>query len=108
MDTLQQLQQVLTKFDAILMQPKRLLITTLLYLLGSRKESELVKILNMRWGDLTTHLKALEKHGYVKRRSVFTYRGPRTLVELTEEGFLKYRELVGELRAFLDVHRFEK
>ncbi|MEW6070649.1 MAG: transcriptional regulator, partial [Candidatus Thermoplasmatota archaeon] len=78
------------------------------YLFGSRKESELVKMLNMRWGDLTTHLKALENHGYVKRSVVFTRSGPRTLVELTEEGFLRYRELVKELRAFLDVYRFEK
>jgi len=96
------LDELLRQLDPVLMNPNRLLIVALLYLLGPRKESEVVKALGMSWGKFSTHAAMLEREGYVVRKRVFTRKGYRTFIRLTPEGRRKYRELVRALREFLE------
>ena len=95
------LDELLRKLDPVLMNPNRLLIVALLYLLGPKKESEIVKALGMSWGKFSTHIAMLEREGYVVRKQVFTRRGYRTFVKLTPEGRERYRRLIRALREFL-------
>jgi len=96
------LEDLLKRLDPVLMNPNRLLIVALLYLLGPRKGSEIVKALGMSWGKFSTHIAMLEREGYVVRKRVFTRKGYRTFIRLTEEGRRRYRELIRALRDFLD------
>ncbi|HDI00952.1 MAG TPA: ArsR family transcriptional regulator [Candidatus Bathyarchaeota archaeon] len=97
------LDELLKELDKVryLMNPNRLLIVSLLYLFGPKKESEVVKALNMPWGIFSTHVAMLEREGYVKRKRIFTRKGYRTFISLTEEGKECYRRLVYLLREFL-------
>ncbi|WP_457753352.1 transcriptional regulator [Thermococcus sp.] len=80
MDTIRQLVK-----NHVLGNPLRLGI--MLYLLPRGKVlfKELQKVLDVTPGNLDSHLKTLEKAGYVKIRKVFADR-PRTAVEITEKG----------------------
>ena len=95
------LDELLRRLDPLLMNPSRLLIMSVLYLFGPRKESDIVRALDMPWGRFSTHIAALERAGYVARKRVFTRRGYRTFVKLTPEGREAYRRLVSTLRDFL-------
>jgi len=95
------LDELLKRLDPVLMNPSRLMIMSVLYLFGPRKESEIVRALGMSWGRFSTHITALERAGYVARKRVFTRRGYRTFVKLTPEGREAYRRLVKTLREFL-------
>ncbi len=86
------------KLNPELMNAKRFLIVTTLYLFGPRTEAELAKALNLSWGDLDSHLRRLRGKGYIVERKVFTPLGPRTEVKLTEAGLREYVKLVEELR----------
>ena len=59
----------------------------MLYLLprGRALFKELLKVLEVTPGNLDSHLKALEKAGYVELYKVFADR-PRTAVRITEKG----------------------
>jgi len=96
------LEELLRELDKVLMNPNRLLIASLLFLFGPKKESEIVRALGMPWGVFSTHIKHLEREGYVVRRRVFTRRGYRTFVRLTPLGRERYRRLVEVLRALLE------
>ncbi|NJE54428.1 transcriptional regulator [Thermococcus sp. 21S9] len=74
----------LTK-NHVLGNPIRLGI--MLYLLPRRRVlfKELLEILEVTPGNLDSHLRALEKAGYVELYKVFADR-PRTAVKLTEKG----------------------
>ena len=95
------LEELLKRLDPVLMNPNRLLIMALLYLLGPKKESEVVRALGMSWGKFSTHIAMLEREGYVVRKRVLTRKGYRTFVKLTPEGREAYRRLVRALREFL-------
>ena len=95
------LDELLKRLDPVLMNPSRLMIMSVLYLFGPRKESEIVKALDMSWGRFSTHITALERAGYVARKRVFTRRGYRTFVRLTREGKERYRALLRALRELL-------
>jgi len=85
------------ELDPVLMNPKRFLIATLLYMLGPRQMAFLQKALKLKWGDLYTHLNKLEKEGYIKIIKLITAKGPITLVKLTEKGSLSYEKLLDNI-----------
>ncbi len=79
----------------------------MLYLLprGRVLFKDLLKILEITPGNLDSHLKRLEKEGYVKLRKVITDR-PRTAVEITDKGaeevgrYLRsFKNLINEVEA---------
>ncbi|HDD26721.1 MAG TPA: hypothetical protein ENF75_06535, partial [Acidilobales archaeon] len=45
--------------------------------------------------------KRLKGRGYVELKKVFTLRGPRTMVSITEKGVKEYERLVDKLRDIL-------
>ena len=91
----------LSDLDSDLMNPKRFLIATLLYVMGPRTMADLVKALGLTWGDLDSNIRRLRDRGFVELKKVLTLRGPRTVVKLTERGVEEYERLVEALRRLL-------
>ena len=92
---------VAKKLNPELMSAKRFLIITTLYLFGPKTEAELVKALNISWGDLDSNLRRLREKGYIEEKKIFTPLGPRTAIKLTNLGIQEYAKLVDELRKVL-------
>jgi len=86
------------KFDEEVLNPKRFVILSVLFLFKRMTEGELAKAAEIHWGSLSTHLNRLEKRGYIKRRKSITRRGVRTIVEITEYGYKKYCEEIEKLK----------
>ncbi len=98
----------LNDIDDDIVNVKKFAILSILYLFGSLTESDIVRILGISWGSLSTHIKKLAELGYVRLRKVITDKGPRTLVEITEEGRRKYEETYRKLRKLLELMEQEK
>jgi len=78
---------------------RKFLILTTLYLLRRTTITDLSKILKIPLSTLQDLLKRLEELGYVKvRRKVITSRGVRTIVEITDRGAEKYLDVYNKLR----------
>ncbi len=91
----------LRKFDSSLMNPKRFMIATLLYIFGPKSVGDIAKALSLSFGDVDNHLRRMRRDGYVELRKTPTLRGPRVLVKLTSEGVEEYEKLVDALKGFL-------
>ena len=87
----------LTEIEAVLFNAKRFTITTVLYIRGPQTMAQLRKATGLSWGDLDSNIRYLEKKGLVRSRKIITKEGPRTLVELTENGGEAYVSLVSKL-----------
>ncbi|AIU69340.1 ArsR family transcriptional regulator [Thermococcus eurythermalis] len=90
----------LTK-NHVLGNPIRLGIV--LYLLPRRKAlfKELLEVLEVTPGNLDSHLKALEREGYVELYKVFADR-PRTAVRITEKGVEETARYLKALKSVLE------
>jgi len=86
---------------AALFSPKRFAIASLLYLRGSMSMARLRELTGLSWGDLDSNVRFLARRGLAATRKVFTRRGVRTMVYLTEEGRRAYEELVDYLSGIL-------
>jgi len=75
----------------------------MLYLLprGRVLFKELLEVLEVTPGNLDSHLKALEREGYIKLYKVFADR-PRTAVRITEKGAKKTGKYLGALKEVLN------
>ncbi|WP_457742934.1 transcriptional regulator [Thermococcus sp.] len=84
----------------VLGNPIRLAIV--LYLLPREKAlfKELLEVLEVTPGNLDSHLKTLEKAGYVKIYKVIADR-PRTAVKITEKGAEETGRYLGALKRIL-------
>jgi len=91
--------------DPVLVNPKRLLIASILYMLGPRTMSFIQKALHIPWGPLYTHIKRMEKEGYIRVKKTITLLGPRTVIELTDKGLKAYEELLEKLNTLLEKAR---
>ncbi len=89
--------------DEDIINPKRILIMTTLFIFREVIESDLAKATGIGWGSLSTHLSRLEKKGYVKRKKAITKKGIRTVVCITEKGYKKYVEEVEKLKSILGI-----
>ena len=87
--------------DRVLLNPKRFMIATILYLRGPSTMSDLQRILDMSWGDLDSSIRRMKKEGYVESKKVITPLGPRTLVRLTRQGYERYRRLLDILEGII-------
>ncbi len=90
----------LTK-NHVLGNPIRLAI--MLYLLprGRVLFKDILDVLEITPGNLDSHLKALERAGYIKIKKVFADR-PRTAAEITEKGAEETGEYLKTLRNVLE------
>ncbi len=89
------------RLDRVLMNPKRFMIATILYLRGPTTMGDLQKVLGISWGDLDTHLRRMREEGYVGVKRSITRLGPRTVVYLTRLGVDRYRSLIEVLDSLI-------
>ena len=80
--------------DPILSNPSRLLIMTILFTFGSQYEHEIQKLSGLSWGALFSHLKTLERAGYIRKYRVLTLSGPRNMIKATSRGIEAYRNFL--------------
>ncbi|HDZ36339.1 MAG TPA: ArsR family transcriptional regulator [Thermococcus sp.] len=75
----------------------------MLYLLPREKAlfKELLEVLEITPGNLDSHLKALEREGYVELYKVFADR-PRTAVKITEKGADETAKYLKALKSVLE------
>ncbi len=92
---------ILSAADPVLFHPKRLSILSLLFAMGPLYQAELQKGCALSWGALATQLKKLETEGYIETRNVFTLKGPRNKVWITDKGRQRYNEVQATLKEFL-------
>jgi DNA-binding MarR family transcriptional regulator len=86
-----------------LMQPTRLMMMKLLHGEYSLTSVQLVKLLNIPWANYSTHVKSLEKSGYVELKDDFDENGlVRQVVVLTDIGKKEYEELYEILQEFME------
>lgn len=91
--------------DEIIHQSTRLKLTATLNALGAGEALEfgrLKAILGATDGNMTTHLAALERVGYIKISKDFVGKKPRTRIALTREGRRAFRQHVEYLKSILD------
>ena len=89
------------EIDPVLFNVKRLLIISLLVALGPLTQGDLQKKCQLTWGALTAHLKQLQNAQYIKQRHVITLKGPRALVDITENGIQVYYHTLDKLKEFV-------
>lgn len=87
--------------DSVLGNPIRLGI--MIYLLPRRRAlfKELQGVLELTPGNLDSHLKTLERAGYIREMKVFADR-PRTMVEITEKGAEETGKYIRRLKGILE------
>ena len=75
----------------------------MVYLLSRARASfkSLQELLEVTPGNIDSHLRALEKEGYVKLKKAIMDR-PRTIVEVTAKGVEETRRYLAELKSLLD------
>ena len=75
----------------------------MVYLLSKAKASfkSLQNLLEVTPGNLDSHLRALEREGYVKLKKAIMDR-PRTIVEVTAKGVEETRRYLAKLKSLLD------
>jgi DNA-binding MarR family transcriptional regulator len=87
----------LSNIDPVIHAPARLKLITQLYVVEEADATFLSNATGLTWGNLSTHLRKLEKHQYVKIDKEFQDRKPRTVISLTDRGrtaFQKYRTTI--------------
>ena len=87
--------------DDVIHSRVRLAIMSFLMTAGKADFSELKKQVQVSDGNLSTHLKKLEDHGYVTTTKQFVDKKPQTSVELTKEGKASFRSYVEGLAAMI-------
>jgi len=88
--------------DNILENPIRLAIMLHLLIAGSITFSDLQKALNTTPGNLDSHLRKLERARLVKIRKTIIGLRPRTLIMITEEGYVKTLRYIRSIRETIE------
>jgi DNA-binding transcriptional ArsR family regulator len=87
--------------DQTLHEPARLAIVTLLSSIEDIDFRFLKEYIGLSQGNLSSHIRRLEKAGYVKVERAFVGRYPRMGVRLTKEGKRAYHEYRANIEGFL-------
>lgn len=89
------------ELDQVIFHPKRLLIMSFLIAIGPLTQGDLKNKCELTWGELTAHLKQLEKMKYIDQSHIPTLKGPRAVVKITNIGIETYNDTLSKLRSFL-------
>lgn len=92
----------LSSIDPVIHAPARLRLMTQLYVVESADATFLLNETGLTWGNLATHLRKLEEHGYVTVDKGYDGRKPRTVIALTERGRSAFRTYRTSMRTALD------
>ena len=92
----------LKNIDRLIHEPTRLMIMTQLYVVESADFLFLQNQLQMTPGNLSSHLRKLEKAGYVEIVKEFIERKPHTALKLTKKGRTVFNEYRKNIRKVLE------
>jgi len=93
-------QDTLSEIDPVIHAPARLRLVRQLYVVDAADATFLINATGLTWGNLATHLRKLEDHGYVTVKKGYRGRKPSTSISLTELGrtaFEKYRTAIRDV-----------
>ena len=93
----------LSKSNTVFGSPTRLSIMMLLYLNTKMKFTTLQKALKLTPGNLSSHLRKLEKEGAIKITKGFIQLRPATIVHITEKGVNDLREFLSNFKEVLEI-----
>jgi len=94
--------QTIADIDRIIHEPARLMILALLYVVESGDFTFLMRQTGLTWGNLSSHLSKLEEAGYVEVEKEFIGKKPHTMLHLTGDGRLAFREYRQRIKHVLD------
>jgi len=94
--------QTIADIDRIIHEPARLMILALLYVVESGDFTFLMRQTGLTWGNLSSHLSKLEEAGYVEVEKEFVGKKPHTMLHLTGNGRLAFREYRQRIKHVLD------
>lgn len=94
--------------ESKLSSPVRLGIMILLRTKSKMIFSEIQKALRLTSGNLDSHLKHLEKSGYVHIKKGLSLKGPRTIIEITSEGEEELQRYVSKLKLAFSYEEMKK
>jgi len=82
----------ISELDLAVHTPARLMLISLLFHANTLDFIQLMKMTDLTWGNLSTHLSKLEESSYVNIVKTFRGKKPQTLVSLSEAGRQAYQE----------------
>ncbi len=89
--------------DRVIHERARLGIMAILVGAGESEFMTLRKSLLLTDGNLSAHLRVLEKSGYIAEKKEFVGRRPKTAYRATEEGIRAFRTYVDSLERLLKI-----
>jgi DNA-binding MarR family transcriptional regulator len=92
----------LSSIDPVIHAPARLKLITQLYVVEEADATFLSNATGLTWGNLSTHLRKLEEHQYVKIDKGFSGRKPRTVISLTDRGRTAFQQYRTTMQAALN------
>lgn len=92
----------LADIDRVIHAPARLMVLTYLYVVESAEFIFLMRLTGLTWGNLSSHLSKLEGAGYVAIEKEFRGKKPHTMIRLTGEGRVAFREYKQSVQQVLD------
>lgn len=94
--------QPIISIDRILHEPARLAIMALLYSMKEADFGFLKSYIGLSQGNLSSHLRRLERAGYIIVERGFVTRYPTTLARITDKGIANYQKYRRCLSHFLN------
>jgi len=92
----------LADLDRTIHSPARLMVMTYLYVVQSADFVFLMRLTDLTWGNLSTHLSKLEEAGYVKLEKGYKGKKPNTTIYLTDEGRAAFQAYKENMQAVLN------
>ena len=92
----------LVDIDRLVHEPARLMILAVLYVVESADFVFLMNQTGLTWGNLSSHLSKLEEAAYVDVEKGFKGKKPHTMLYLTEQGRIAFREYRQRMKQVLD------
>lgn len=83
---------LLSDIDPVIHTPARLMILTYLYVVESVDYVFLMRLTELTWGNLFTHLSKLEDAGYINIEKTYKGKKPFTMIHLSDKGRQAFRE----------------
>ena len=92
----------MSSVDRLVHEPSRFMVLALLYVVESADFTFLMSQTGLTWGNLSSHLSKLEEAGYVDVEKEFKGKKPHTMLHLTDEGRVAFREYRRSMKQVLD------
>jgi len=94
--------QPIVDIDRTIHEPARLMILALLYVVESADFLFLMRQTGLTGGNLSSHMSRLEAAGYIDIEKEFVDKKPHTMLRLTDEGRVAFREYRQSMKQVLD------